>query len=110
MSIETSRAIDYIEADFLYDVTKTTVALFYLLQGMEIASHVYVSGPEEKSRPQLTVEGPHLTFLKTFPAVSATGLEMLGPSGEAVQLAFKGWVADIYDKSTYWGWSCSRGR
>ena len=34
MSIETSRAIDRIEADFLYDVSKTTVALFYLLQGM----------------------------------------------------------------------------
>ena len=57
MSIENSRDIDHIEADFLYDVTKTTVALFYLLQGMEIASHVYVSSPEEKSRPQLTVEG-----------------------------------------------------
>ena len=98
MSIENSRDIDHIEADFLYDVTKTTVALFYLLQGMEIASHVYVSSPEEKSRPQLTVEGPRLTFLKTFPSVSTTGLDMLGPSGGAVQLAFKGWVADVYDK------------
>ena len=105
MSVETSRAIDRIEAGFQYDVTKATVALFYLLQGMEIAAHVYVPSPEEKNRAQLTVEGPRLSFLKTFPAVSTTGLEMLGPSGAAAQLAFKGWVADIFNQ-----WEKSRAK
>ena len=95
MPTETSKAIDEIEAGFLYDITKATVALFYLLQGMEIASHVYVPSSDEKNSPQLIVEGPRLTHLKTFPAVSTTGLDMLGPNGEAVQLAFKGWIADI---------------
>ena len=98
MSIQTNEAIDRIEAGFFYDVTKATVALFYLLQGMEIASHAYESSPCEKCRPQPTVEGPRLTHLKTFPAVTTTGLDMMGPSGEACQLAYKGWVADIYDK------------
>lgn len=98
MSMKTSRAIDQIESGFFYDVTKATVALFYLLQGMEVASHVFGQGPDDELKPQLTVEGPRLTHLKTFPAVSTTGPAMLGPNGEAVQLAFKGWVADIYGK------------
>ncbi len=96
MPIETSGAIDEIEAGFLYDVTKATVALFYLLQGMEIASRIYIQDPEEHQGTQLA--GPILSHLGTFPAVSTTGLDMLGPTGEAVQLAFKGWTADIYNK------------
>ena len=96
MPIETSRAIDEIEAGFLYDVTKATVALFYLLQGMEIASRIYIQDPDEHQGTQLA--GPILSHLRTFPAVSTTGLDMLGPTGEAVQLAFKGWIADIYNK------------
>ena len=95
MSIETSNAIDEIEADFLYDVTKATVALFYLLQGMEVAKILFSEGPAASTQ---TIAGPRLAGLKTFPAVSTTGPAMLGLNGEAVQLAFKGWVADIYGK------------
>ena len=98
MSVATSRAIDRIEAGLLYDFTKATVALFYLLQGMEVASCVFGKRPDDQPKPQCSMEGPHLTHLKTFPAVSTTGPDMLGPNGEAVQLAFKGWVADIYGK------------
>ena len=94
MPIETSRAIDEVEADFLYDVTEVTVALFYLLQGMEITSRIYVQDPDDHKGAQLA--GPKLSRLRTFPAVSTTGPDMLGPSGEAVQLAFKGWVADVF--------------
>lgn len=98
MPTETSRAIDDIEMGLLYDVTKATVALFYLLQGMEIAYHIHREQPDELQRPQLSLAGPILTHLRTFPAVSTTGLDMIGPNGEAVQLAFKGWVADIFGK------------
>ena len=98
MSLETSEAIEIIEERFLYDVTKATVALFYLLQGMEIASHLYLKGSEEQESEQISMAGPLLSHLKTFPAVSTMGSDMLGPNGEAVQLAFKGWVADIYGK------------
>ena len=103
--IDVNRAIDQIEGNFFYDVTKATVALFYLLQGMEVASHVFGQNPVDQRKPQLSVEGPRLTRLKTFPAVSTTGTAMLGPSGEAVQLAFKGWVADICGK-----WARSRSK
>ena len=98
MPSETSRAIDDIEAEFLYDMTKATVALFYLLHGMEIASYMYLECPDGQHKAQQSLAGPRLGHLKTFPAVSTTGLDMLGPNGEAVQLAFKGWVADIYNK------------
>ena len=80
MSIETSRAIDEIEAGFLYDVTKATVALFYLLEGMEIAAYIYVRDPDEHQGMQLA--GPRLSHLRTFPAVSTIGLDMLGPTGD----------------------------
>ena len=103
MPSETSEAIDEIEAGFLYDVTEATVALFYLLQGMEITSHIYTKNPNDHKGAELA--GPILSHLRTFPAVSTTGLDMLGPKGEAVQLAFKGWVADIFAK-----WERSRSK
>ena len=103
--IDVNIAIDQIEGNFFYDVTKATVALFYLLQGMEVASQVFAQKPDDQLKPQLSVEGPRLAHLKTFPAVSTTGPSMLGPYGEAVQLAFKGWVADIYGK-----WEKSRSK
>ena len=96
--LETSLVIDDIEAGFLYDVTKATVALFYLLQGMEIASCLYLESLDEQGSQQGSMAGPILAHLRTFPAVSTTGPDMLGSNGEAVQLAFKGWVADIYGK------------
>ena len=92
MSEDTSMAIDGIEASFLYDVTRTTVALFYLIQGMETTSAAFDNSQTE---PGLTIAGPRLAHLRTFPAVSTVGSAMLGPSGEAVQLAFKGWIGDI---------------
>lgn len=95
MSIEINRAIDEIESDFLYDVNKATVALFYLLQGMEALSYVF---EDNQVRPGVAAAGPQLCHLTTFPAVSTKGPDMLGPSGEAAQLAFKGWMADIYSK------------
>ena len=103
MSNEVSKGIDEIEARFLYDATKATVALFYLIQGMEIASRLYGgSTDDEEGR---TIAGPCLAHLKTFPSVSTVGEDMLGPAGEATQLAFKAWVADVYDK-----WEKSRYR
>ena len=105
MPLESIQAIDDIEAGFLYDVTKATVALFYLLQGMEIASRLYLKSPGEQGSQQVSMAGPTLAHLKVFPAVSTTGPEMLGPNGEAIQLAFKGWMADIYGK-----WEKSRDK
>ena len=78
MSLETSEAIEIIEERFLYDVTKATVALFYLLQGMEIASHLYLKGSEEQESEQISMAGPLLSHLKTFPAVSNHGVRYVG--------------------------------
>ena len=95
MSQEASNAVDDLELDFHYYVTEATVSLFYLLQGMETVSFDYANdpGPLEPRLPT----GPGLMHLRVWPAVSTTGQEMVGMSGLAVQLAFKGWVADIYD-------------
>lgn len=98
MPMETSKAIDEIEARFLYAVTEVTAALFYLLQGVEIASCLYLESSEEQGSQQGYITGPVLSHLRTFPAVSTTGPDMLGTNGEAVQLAFRGWVVDIYGK------------
>lgn len=95
VSIEINRAIDEIESGFFYDVNKATVALFYLLQGLEVSSHVFAKG---QVRQGVTAAGPQLNQLRTFPAVSTRGTDMLGPSGEAAQLAFKGWLADIFNR------------
>ena len=92
MSEDTSMAIDRIEANFLYGATKATVALFYLIQGMETASTAFDNG---QTGPGLTVAGPRLAHLRTFPAVSTVGVAMLGPLGGSIQLAFKGWIVDI---------------
>ena len=98
MSMETSKAIDEVESNFLYDVTKATVALFYLLQGIEIANAFFAQSPRDEGSMPPSLAGPILGHLRAFPAVSTTGPDMLGPNGEAVQLAFKGWVAEIYEK------------
>ena len=103
MPAETSKNIDGIEAEFLYDVTKVTVALFYLLQGMEIASHIiashiYVPNPDEQPVPHLAIAGPILTNLKTFPAVSTTGPDMCQgrrqnvPLGRGKSVPLGGWT------------------
>ncbi|MYD36209.1 MAG: hypothetical protein F4X20_04165 [Dehalococcoidia bacterium] len=102
MTVEESQAIDRVEADFLFEVYQATVALFSLLQAMEISEIVFTNGPDD-SIP--TIAGPRLKELKTFPAVSTTGSAMLGPKGAAVQLAYKGWMAHICDK-----WEHSRAR
>ena len=88
MPKETSDAIDRIEWQFLFDVNEVTVGLFYLLQAMELASNSFERAPI----------APRLVHLKVWPAVSTASSYMLGPNGVAVQLAFRGWLADIYDK------------
>ena len=98
MSPEIAKGIDEIEARFLYDVTKVTVALFYLLQGMEIISKLYPDPVDDEQERGLVLAGPSLAGFKTFPSVSTVGEDMLGPTGVATQLAFKAWVTDICDK------------
>lgn len=88
MSKETSDAIDRIEWQFLFDVNEVTVGLFYLLQAMELASISFEKAPV----------APRLKHLRVWPAVSTAGPDMLGQNGVAVQLACKGWVADIFGK------------
>ena len=102
MSIEINRGVDEIESGFLYDVNKATVALFYLLQGMEISSHVFEGS---QVMPGVAAAGPRLCQLRTFPAVSTRGPDMLGPSGEAAQIALKGWLVDICNR-----WEKSRAK
>ena len=92
----TSDAIDAIEADFTYDVTESTVAFFYLLQGMEVVSFNSEHDSAKERGDMLT--GPGLMHLRVWPAVSTIGPDMVGTNGLAVQMAFKGWMADIFAK------------
>ena len=94
MTAESTAVLGEHEGDFFFHIAEATVALFYLLHGMELATTQYPHRPEH----QRFAEGAGLRELKTYTAVSAAGPAMMGPDGIAAQMAFKGWVADIYDK------------
>ena len=87
---------------FLYDVNRATASLLYLLQGME-AVRASELAPYNRLPPA------QKTYAACFSKVSyvAVPLTLSGPSfdlnevlrreGEAEQLAFKGWVEQVYN-------------
>ena len=99
---EGQRSISSLWHAFLYDVDRATASLMYLLQGMESVRNSELA-PYNNAPP---VQQP---FVACSPKLSYTGvpLSMSGPGfdlnevlrreGEAEQLAFKGWVEQVYN-------------
>ena len=87
---------------FLYDVNRATASLLYLLQGMEAVR-------ASELAPYTRLPPAQKTYAACFSKVSyvAVPLTLSGPSfdlnevlrreGEAEQLAFKGWVEQVYN-------------
>ena len=87
---------------FQYDVYQATASLLFLLQGMETVR-------ARELTPYNALPAVQKTYAACFPKVSYLGvpLSMSGPAsdpnrilrreGEAEQLAFKGWVEQVYN-------------
>ena len=88
---------------FIYDVNRATASLLYLLQGMEsvrekelppydqLPSEIQYSFPNFAKPPGIVV--PLALGGKSF-----NPHEILDLGGEAEQLAYKGWVVQVYDQ------------
>ena len=87
---------------FMYEVNKATASLMYLLQGMESVRN--------SELPHYNQETPGTRqFLANFPKLSNIGVpltltgadfdlnDLLKREGETEQLAFKGWVEQVYN-------------
>ena len=87
---------------FQYDLYQATASLLYLLQGMETVR-------VHELAPYNALPAVQKTYAACFPKASyiSVPLSMSGPSfdlnrilrreGEAEQLAFKGWVEQVYN-------------
>ena len=86
---------------FLYEVNKATASLMYLLQGMESVRNSELL-PYNKMPPgqqQYAACFPKLSYVDVPLSMSGIGFdlnEVLKREGEAEQLAFKGWVEQVY--------------
>lgn len=88
-----------------YEINRATASLLCLLRGMEpVREYVlpwYNSLPEEMRPGVGTPVAP--SYLVTAPALSGASLNlngMLGEGGETEQLAFTGWIEEVYN--TIW--------
>ena len=86
---------------FSYEVNRATASLMYLLQGMESVRKSEL--PPSEGMPadyrQFATCFPKLPSLDVQLSLSGTGFDLndvLKSEGEAEQLAFKGWVEQVY--------------
>ena len=86
---------------FLYEINRATASLFYLLQGMEtvrkeeLAAYDIVKPAQRPFAPCFA----KLSYLPVPLSMSGTGFDLnyvLRREGEAEQMAFKGWVEQVY--------------
>ena len=89
-------------SSLLYEVSRATASLMYLLQGMESARNSEL--PAYKALPpaqkQFAACFPKLPYVDV--PLSLSGItfdleELLKREGEAEQLAFKGWIEQVYN-------------
>ena len=86
---------------FLYEVNKATIALMYLLQGMEAArnseldSYVEVDTGQDL-RGSLSPKVPNVDIPLVIAGKSTDIIGLIERGGDAEQLAFKGWVEQVY--------------
>ena len=88
-----------------YEINRATASLLCLLRGMEpVREYVlpwYNSLPEEMRASMGAPVAP--SYLATAPSLSGASLDlngMLGEGGETEQLAFTGWIEEVYN--TIW--------
>ena len=86
---------------FLYEINRVTASLMYLLQGMESVRNSEL--PPYNNLPpvqqQYAACFPKLSYVDVPLSMSGIGFdpdEVLKREGEAEQLAFKGWVEQVY--------------
>ena len=86
---------------FLYEVNRATGSLMYLLQGMESVRKSELA-PYNRMTPtnqQFAACFPKLPYVGVPLSMSGIGFDLndvLERQGDAEQLAFKGWVEQIY--------------
>ena len=99
---ERQRDIGLVWHSFLYDVNRATASLMYLLQGMESVRNSELA-PYNNSPPiqqQYAACFPKLPYIGVPLSMSGIGFDLndvLSREGEAEQLAFKGWVEQVYN-------------
>ena len=104
MSID-EYTVNDLMASFMHDVTKVTASLFYLLEGLELMQALPPQSKDNEGPISGALTAPCLSGLKIVPMVSVEHVnELIGPSGDAEQLALKGWVVDVYNR-----WERHRG-
>jgi hypothetical protein len=87
--------------EFLYEINRATASLMYLLQGMESVRKTELApyngiNPEHR---QFAASFPKLSYVDVPLCVSGPGFDLndvLRREGDAEQLAYKGWVEQIY--------------
>lgn len=101
-----SNAIERADAAFHFDVVKITFSLFTLLQGMEkvreMYRHLYAArqGLDARKREELAWSEGLLvapSYLDLQPHLSGVyNLDLIGQGNEVEQLAYRGWVEEVY--------------
>ncbi len=87
---------------FIYDVNRATAALMYLLQGMEVVRSEELP-PYDRFPVDLKLSFPNspkppgVDVPLVLAGPSFDPHHVLDPQGEAEQLAYKGWVVEVYD-------------
>ena len=87
--------------EFLYEINRATASLMYLLQGMESVRKTELApyngiNPEHR---QFAASFPKLSYVDVPLCVSGPGFDLndvLRREGDAEQLAYKGWVEQVY--------------
>ncbi len=87
--------------EFLYEINRATASLMYLLQGMESVRKTELApyngiNPEHR---QVAASFPKLSYVDVPLCVSGPGFDLndvLRREGDAEQLAYKGWVEQVY--------------
>ncbi len=95
------RDMGFLWHTLLYEVHKATASLMYLLQGMEAvrASELVPYNELPPVQQQFASNFPKLPYLDVPLSLSGIGFDpnaVLRREGEAEQMAFKGWVEQVY--------------
>ena len=96
------RDVSLVWHSFLYDVNRATASLMYLLQGMESVRNSELAPYNNWSPTQRQFAAcfPKLPYTSVPLCVSGPGFDLndvLSREGEAEQLAYKGWVEQLYN-------------
>ena len=87
--------------EFLYEINRATASLMYVLQGMESVRTTELE-PYNSMNPehhQFAASFPKLSYVDVPLCISGPGFDLndvLRREGDAEQLAYKGWVEQVY--------------